>query len=245
MGNLPETRLASFTSPFSYVGMDYCGPFEIKVGRSVLKRWCALFTCLTTRAIHLEVAQSMNTSSCFMCIKNFRSRRGSPIEITCDNGTNFRGATNELARELKRIDSNRLQNEFADIKWTFIPPRAPHMGGAWERMNRIVKSNLMEVIPTLRKPDDEVFLSALVEIEGIINSRPLTEIPIGEGEPALTPNHFLLGTSGGLKPFGEFNDEKAVLRKNWQTSEQIANHYWRRWVVEYLPNLTRRTKWFD
>lgn len=173
------------------------------------------------------------------------SRRGCPIEITSDNGTNFRGATNELANEIAQIDQNHLREEFANFKWTFIPPRSPHMGGIWERMIRTVKSNIAEVIPTNRKPNDELLLTALLEIECVVNSRPLTELPINDDEEALTPNHFLIGTSGGVKPFDEYNDEKAILMKNWKKSEQISNHFWRRWVREYLPTLTRRTKWFD
>lgn len=173
------------------------------------------------------------------------SRRGIPIQITSDNGTNFRGANNVLAKEIANIEENRLKEEFTNITWTFIPPGSPHMGGVWERLVRTVKSNIAEVIPVHRKPNDELLLTALLEIENIINSRPMTELPIDDNAEDLTPNHFLLGSSGGVKPFGEYNDEKSVLAKNWRKSEQIANHFWRRWVQEYLPTLTRRTKWFN
>ncbi|XP_037041773.1 uncharacterized protein LOC119078376 [Bradysia coprophila] len=84
MGSIPRERFAVFTRPFTYVGIDYFGPIKVVVNRSNPKRWGALFTCLTTRAIHLEVAHSMDTSSCIMCIRNFIGRRGTPKKVHVD-----------------------------------------------------------------------------------------------------------------------------------------------------------------
>lgn len=96
MAPLPKSRLAYMTRPFSFTGIDFFGNMEVVVGRRIEKRWGALFTCLTIRAVHIEIASSLNTDSCIMCIRNFISRRGCPIEMYSDNGTNFHGADNVL-----------------------------------------------------------------------------------------------------------------------------------------------------
>lgn len=242
---LPKQRLSTFTRPFTYAGVDYFGPMEVTIGRRIEKRWGVIFTCLTIRAIHLELACSLSTDSCILAIRNFMSRRGEPMEIWSDNGTNFHGANNELRREIKDLCPRRLEDEFSRIQWRFIPPGAPHMGGSWERMVRTVKMSLSKILPT-RRPSEELLRSILIEIEGIVNSRPLTYMPLESPEDeALTPNHFLLGSSSGMKPPGVFDENGLVQRKNWRISQIIADRFWRRWVQEYLPTIARRTKWFE
>lgn len=84
-----------------------------------------------------------------------------------------------------------------------------------------------------------------IEVENIVNSRPLTYIPIDtENHESLTPNHFLLGSSNGVKSIATFKDDTKVMWDNWRTSQRYAEHFWSRWVQEYLPSLTRRSKWF-
>lgn len=133
MGDLPAARLASFTRPFTYVGLDYFGPISVAVGRRSEKRWGVLFTCLTVRAIHIEIAHALTTDSCIMAIRNFVARRGSPLEIYCDNGTNFRGSDNEIKQELAKLDFEKFEDQLtiSNIKWIFNPPASPHMGGSW------------------------------------------------------------------------------------------------------------------
>lgn len=84
MADLPECRLAAFTRPFTYVGVDCFGPIQVAVGRRLEKRWGMLFTCMTIRAIHIEIAYCLNVDSCLMCLRNFISRRGMPLEIFSD-----------------------------------------------------------------------------------------------------------------------------------------------------------------
>ncbi|XP_055542869.1 uncharacterized protein LOC129728450 [Wyeomyia smithii] len=131
MAALPPARLAVHMRPFTFVGLDYFGPFLTKVGRSNVKRWIALFTCLTVRAVHLEIAFSLTTASCISCVRRFIGRRGSPIEIFSDNGTNFQGAERILRDQIDQELSVTFTS--TTTKWSFIPPGAPHMGGAWER----------------------------------------------------------------------------------------------------------------
>ncbi|XP_062709120.1 uncharacterized protein LOC134288391 [Aedes albopictus] len=247
MADLPPARLAAFSQPFTHVGVDYFGPMEVTVGRRVEKRWVMLATCLTIRAIHLEVVHSLNTSSCIMALRNFIARRGIPHKVYSDRGTNFVGAD----RELRRLNEEITQDEFmkelgcSGLEWIFNPPLAPHMGGSWERLIRTVKNNLMMVCST-KRPSDEILRNVLTEVENIVNSRPLSHVPIDDDSaPALTPNHFLLGSSSGLKPLSNLDDSGAALKQNWLTSQILANQYWKRWVSDYLPEITRRSKWFQ
>ncbi|XP_062565178.1 uncharacterized protein LOC134227602 [Armigeres subalbatus] len=247
MGELPPMRLKAFTRPFSFIGIDYFGPMLVTVGRRVEKRWGVLITCMTVRAIHIEIAHSLSTDSCIIAIRNFIARRGMPLEIISDCGTNFIGASRELKDAMLKIDQNKLTESFvsAQTKWSFNPPASPHFGGCWERLIQSVKKTLQQIKPK-RTPSDELLRNMLTEIEAIINARPLTEVPLEHEEASpLTPNHILIGSSNGSKPPIAFNDSAAVVIRSWKMSQVYANEFWRRWVVEYLPTLTRRTKWFQ
>lgn len=132
-----------------------------------------------------------------------------------------------------------------NLRWSFNPPASPHMGGSWERLIRSVKSLLNSFLLTQRLPTDETLRNALVLIESIINSRPLTYVPVDdEASPALTPNSFLLGSTDGSKPLVLYDDSGYALRSAWKSSQTLANMFWRKWLAEYLPEITRRSKWF-
>ncbi|XP_074653619.1 uncharacterized protein LOC141907776 [Tubulanus polymorphus] len=103
-------RVAGYTRPFTYTGIDYFGPMFVKLGRSIVKRWCRLFTCLLTRAIHLEVADNLETNAFILVLRNFIGRRGPPSEIYSDNGTNFVGADRELSEALELLNQAQVHN---------------------------------------------------------------------------------------------------------------------------------------
>lgn len=83
------------------------------------------------------------------------------------------------------------------IRWNFIPTASLHFGGCWERMVRSVKSSLAVTLKT-RTPSDDLLHTLLLEVEHIINSRPLTDVPLEHtDDDAITPNHLLIGRSSG------------------------------------------------
>ncbi|UYV73090.1 hypothetical protein LAZ67_10001791, partial [Cordylochernes scorpioides] len=245
MAALPGCRVEPQQRSFSIVGMDYFGPMEVSVGRRHEKRYGVLFTCMTTRAIHLEVAHSLTTDSCIMAIRRMICRRGLPLEIFSDNGTNLRGADKELQQALDDYDQEALTENMNSkgIKWNFIPPSAPHMGGSWERLVRSVKTAISVILRSCF-PKDEELLTLMLESEAVVNSRPLTDVPLDPAAPeAITPMHFLIGTSSIGQPPGQFNDADLRLNKRWRKAQRLADMFWMRWRKEYLPTLQRRTKW--
>uniref|UniRef100_A0A182KHK0 Integrase catalytic domain-containing protein n=1 Tax=Anopheles christyi TaxID=43041 RepID=A0A182KHK0_9DIPT len=186
----------------------------------------------------------LSTDSCIFAIRNFTARKGLPLEFVSDRGTNFVGASRELKEAAALIDVDRICAS-RDTKWVFNPPAAPHFGGSWERLIQSIKKTLASFdLP--HHPTDELLRARLSEVELIVNSRPLTEIPLeDEAESPLTPNHFILGSSNGSKPPLPFDDSTPSVRRTWKSVQQFADMFWKRWVTEYLPTLTKRTKWYQ
>ncbi|KAL0830420.1 hypothetical protein ABMA28_002597 [Loxostege sticticalis] len=237
-GDLPRARLEAFTRPFSNCGLDYFGPMTVTVGRRHEKRWGALFTCLTTRAVHIEIVSSLSTDSAIMALRRMGARRGWPQVMYSDNATNFRGADKELREAVTEWEPSLRDYALTQrIEWLYISPGAPHQGGAWERMIRSVKSAL-RVTLNEKAPRDEVLHTLLVEVEHTMNARPLTHVPVSADDPeALTPNHFLVGGSHGLPITGPC---ETATKKTWRVAQALADEYWRRWLKEYLPELIPR-----
>lgn len=248
MAPLPAKRLQAFQPAFSHTGLDYFGPIEVTIGRRREKRWGVIFTCLSSRAIHLELASSLDTSAAIMCIRNFINRRGQPLEFVSDNGTNLRSAEKELRLAVAAIDGEKLQAETnmtspgnTYTTWTFNPPAASHFGGVWERLIRTVKSSLYSILKA-RAPKDDTLRSALIEVENLVNSRPLTYTATDvDSDVAITPNHLIRGAGQSVIPL----PGKIDSRKQWEISQGIADAFWSRWLKEYLPTITTRSKWYD
>ena len=245
MADLPKCRTDVFSGPFYHTGVDYFGPMVIKRGRSSVKRWGCLFTCLTTRAVHLELADSLSTDDFILALRSFISRRGQPHDLYSDNATNFVGANNELKLCLENLDQKSIDGALSQlgIQWHFNPPLAPHFGGAWERLVKTTKIALKAVLKEMYVCES-VLRTALTEVEAVINSRPLTH---NSSEPsdytALTPNHFLRGRAYNTTLPDHCSQNEINSRKHWRQTQVIADHVNRRWLREYLPTLTIRSKW--
>ncbi|XP_061724327.1 uncharacterized protein LOC133530432 [Cydia pomonella] len=247
MGELPEARMAHHQRPFSNTGLDLFGPMEITVGRRREKRYAVLFTCLTIRAVHIELVHSLSTDSLILALRRMAARRGWPKQLFSDNGTNLRGANTEIKLAAEELDKSLLTTYAANrgVTWNFIPPASPHMAGAWERIIRSIKTTLKVTLKE-RAPREEVLLTLLAEAENMSNSRPLTHVSVEPDYPeGLTPHHFLLGTSSNLPLMGSFDDTDFFLRRQWRISQRLADMYWSRWVKEVLPTMLPRQKWHE
>ncbi|XP_072014786.1 uncharacterized protein [Amphiura filiformis] len=181
MADLPAYRVKSDDPAFTVTGLDYFGPFHIKQGRVTRKRYGMLFTCMNSRAVHIEVAHTLDTSSCIDGIRRFIARRGPVKVIHSDNGSNLVGADNELQRALQELDQDQIQNFSTShtFEWRYNPPAASHHGGVWERQIRTVRKLMCAILneqhlKTCRS--DEQLHTFMCEIESTLNSRPLTRV---------------------------------------------------------------------
>jgi len=246
MADLPIDRIKE-APPFTYSGVNLFRPFLIKEGRSEKKRWGVIFTCMASRAIHLEVASSLSTDSFLNAYRRFIGRRGSVRMLRCDRGTNFVGAKSELEGALQELDITKISRKLAEdscdmINFNFNVPQASHMGGSWERLIRSVRDVLAGILTqhgTIL--DDESLRTFMVEAECVVNSRPLAHI---EDDQLLTPQHLLTLKSKIVMPLpGNFVKEDVYSRKRWRRVQFLANQFWHKWRSAFLPTLQTRTKW--
>ena len=242
MADLPDERTEP-TPPFTHVGVDTFGPITVKNGRKECKRYGLLFTCLCSRAVHVEMLDDISTDSFINGLRCFISIRGRVEQIFCDKGTNFVGANNEFMKCLK----DKLQTQFEECQFIFNPPDASNCGGVWERQVKTVKT-VLSAITTLHpgKLDDSSLRTFLYEAMSIVNSRPLTTI--FQSDPLspvpLTPNHVLtMKSKSPSPPPGPFHVQDLYLKKRWRRVQYLLQQFWARWKKEYIASISKRQKW--
>ena len=147
MANVPLECLIPDQPPFTFVGIDYFGPVLVKQKRSCVKRYGCIFTCLTTRVVHIEIAHFLDTDLFISAMRRVIARRGSPQVVCSDNGTNFHGGERELRAAFDGWNQHRIVKYTSqqEIEWIFNPPAAAHMAGGWERLVGSVKKILSYV----------------------------------------------------------------------------------------------------
>ena len=257
MSDLPSDRITPGQPPFTSVGIDIFGPWEVvtrrtRGGAANSKRWAALFTCLVTRAVHIEVIEEMSASSFINALRRFIALRGKVDIVRSDRGTNFVGSVNPLQINAINVEDGPVRDFLynSGTTWIFNPPHSSHMGGVWERMigttRRILDSMLLEY--GSRTLTHEVLTTFLAEVTSIINSRPLVPVSSDAQSPfVLTPSILLTQKTNSEEAIvvPVDSDPKDLLRKQWKRVQHLAAVFWKRWRGEYLQTLQTRRKWFD
>lgn len=252
MADLPDTRTRPVVKAFTFAACDFAGPIAYtpvrRRGVHSEKAYIALFTCLTTRATHIEVASSLSTPSFLATFKRFLSRRG-PVEVMhSDNATNFQGAASylrDLYKFLREEYYPKLEQECAEnrVTWKFICPNSPHFGGSWESMIKVTKTILYKAIGQQLLSYEELS-TVLTQIECLLNSRPLTVLSSDPAEPsALTPSHFLHTAPLLSLPAPDVSFDNISLLDRHSLMDKIVQSFWNRWRMEYLHGLQIRQKW--
>jgi hypothetical protein len=252
MGNLPELRVKPGRA-FLSCGVDYAGPLLVKESRGrskrLIKSHIAIFVCFVTKAVHIELVNDLSTSEFMAALRRFVGRRGLPKDIYSDNGTNFVGAKNELAELYAFVKNKNIQNDLQNIaakegiKWHFIPPRSPHMGGLWEINVKSVKGHLKRILGNSNLTSQEMN-TLLIRIEACLNSRPITPISSDPNDlQPLTPGHFLIGEPLNCFPEYDFTEVPINRLARWEFVERLRQQFWKRWTKEYLTQLQSRSKW--
>ncbi|GFT88514.1 uncharacterized protein TNCV_262961 [Trichonephila clavipes] len=201
----------------------------------------------TSKAVHLEIVLDLTTDAFLATLKRFVARRGKCATISSDNAKNFVGANRELKRlhNLLKFPEEKLSSYFSSegISWNFMPPRAPNFGGLWEAGVKSFKFYSKRAVGNLMKTLEE-FLTIITQIEGILNSRPITLLSedIDDLE-VLTPGYFLIGRP--ITSISEPNllDNTENILSRWQKLTKIVQHIWTKWSRDYLNNLQQRNKW--
>ncbi|XP_044003640.1 uncharacterized protein LOC122849111 [Aphidius gifuensis] len=254
MADLPEDRVNA-RNVFKNVGIDYCGPFFIKEKKfrntTKIKIYVCVFVCMSVKAVHLEVVSDLTTEGFLGALRRFIARRGTPVKIYSDNGTNFVGAKNQLKElynllnsdEHKHLVHNFTASHIPRISWNFIPPLSPHQGGLWESTVKLFKHHLKRVVGESLFTY-EVFTTFTTEVGGILNSRPLTQMSSDPNDlNVLTPAHILIGEPIRNLPEQDYTDTPTNRLSFWEHITKMKQHFWARWHIEYLHELQKRHKW--
>jgi transposase InsO family protein len=236
MGDLPSPRV-NLSKPFGTTGLDFAGPFSVKWnhgrGTRTTKAYVCVFVCLAIKAVHLELVSDLSSESFIAALKRFVARRGPVAEIQSDNATNFVGAVRMLSEIQSRVAT-------VGIKWSFIPPSAPHFGGLWEAGVKSLKTHMAKVMTSTIYTWEE-FETMLCLIEMSLNSRPLCPLTDElDSLDALTPNHFVNGTY--VVPVPE-DGGSLSMRNRWELCTSQYQQVVDRFKQEYLSRLQSRPKW--
>lgn len=247
MGNLPAVRVNPAKAFYS-TGLDYAGPFLIKKGRGRLseKSYIAIFVCMVTKAVHLELVSDMTTVAFLAALDRFiQSRAGQVRHIYCDNGRNFVGAENELRTVIESWEGTEVAKYSAGtgIEWHFNTPLNPHAGGLWERGVQSVKSHLKRMGGATSFTHEEL-ATLLARIALCLNSRPLSAMSDNPDDmTVLTPGHFLVG-GPMVQPWApDFSEVPENRLSAWQKLHKLQQQFWQQWKEECIVEQLRRNKW--
>ena len=255
MSPWPRKKVAK-CAPFTYTGLDYFGPLYIQGESSKGRVWVCLFTCVTVRAIHLELIKDMTAEQFLLALRRFIARRGKPSQIIFDNAPQFKLAKTAISDKAwkETISNHEVQSYTANqgIEWNFIVELAPWMGGFYERLVGTVKGALKKSIGKICQTEKKLE-TFLTEAEAVINSRPL--VYVGEDFDSgfsLTPVDFLnLNAKSGVPIIEIHNPHDPDYGKKsptdklleiWAKGQQHLNSLWQVWKDDYLLNLRERSQ---
>nr|CAI5845761.1 unnamed protein product [Callosobruchus analis] len=249
MSSLPNERIKP-QLPFYTVGIDYAGPFHIlnKKGRGskLIKCYLVIFICFCTNAIHAEAVTDLTTDNFLACLRRFTSRRGVPAVIYSDNGSTFVGANNKLKNFGHFLYKNQsfitdATSEF-NIKWIFIPPYTPNHGGLWEAAVKSMKHHLLRTIKG--NVTYEEFNTLIIQVEGILNSRPLFALSSDPNDLApVTPSHFLIGRPLTSIPESNYMEVPQNRLLRLEHLQQLYQRFWHQFSKQYVSQLHQQYKW--
>ena len=179
-----------------------------------------------------------------LAFTRFVNRRGYPKEVSSDRGTHLVGSEYDLRSMTQSLPSIEERDEVKlhGVVWTFNPPYASNRGGIWERMIRSAR-RILSAIAKEQTCTDESLSTYLVEVENILNRRPLT--PVSDDPSCidvLTPNHLLRLNNLKQEPT-ETTNLRMTYTKQWRQSQLLAETFWKLWLKEYVSTLQLRQKW--
>ena len=238
---LPMTRLAA-ERPFAVCGVDYSGPHFVKEGRARRKIWIALFTCMVSRAIHIETVPDLTADTFVKALQAMSWDKGTPKALMSDNATCFTKAD----KMLKELHGEREVQEDLSIKgitWLFIPARAPWFGAIYERLIGVLKKELVKLVGHALLTQHELQM-CLAQIQGVINNRPLVQVGTDQ---VISPMNILTGRSDNNDDILNVLDTKEILQNAvevradipalYQQTSQRLSRFWLLFQQQYLNSI--------
>ena len=222
--------------PFTYCGVDLFGSFLVKDGRKEVKKYGALYTCLSSRAIHIEVVYSLSTDSFIMSLRRFVARRRNVRMIRSGNGSNLVGASAELSRAFQEMDHIKIGNFLKEnggewMIWKRNPPLSSNMGGVWECQIQSARAILNFLLKTHGSSlSDESLQTLVVGVVAIIDSCPLTRDVLSDATslaPLSPVNLFTMKSKVVMPSPGHFISPDLYCRKHWRRVQHLSNEFWK------------------
>ena len=248
MGEVDSFRASMPIRAFAHTALDYFGPYEVRMpgrGRTRMKRYVLIATCAKSRAVHLEVCESLDTDALINALYRFTYTRSVPEHIRSDNGRSFVKGNKIIQELLQKIDWTKVKNVTGQKgvkKWTFSPAYNPHHNSLAEIMVKASKK-CMNMSFQDRDLTDFELLTVVKCAEGLLNSRPLTYISDDPDGTIITPNHMLFGMAGGAVCPHVPEALQNIPKDRWIYLQTIVQHFWKKWLSELIPMLHGRPKW--
>jgi hypothetical protein len=270
MSPLPKIRLDNL-SPFANVGVDYAGPLfckhnclkaikpKQKTSRTIIqnecthaeigqtKVWLALFTCLRTRAIHIEVVENCSTLDFLEAFRRFVGHCGRPNTFYSDNATQFQAADKNFKEIFQKVSFQTIEEyKFGGdsaINWEFSTPYAHWTNGVTERMIKILKRQLRITLQN-EIIDVKTLQTIVIELKRIINDRPLAMTTDPDSVQSITPNMLIFGRQLNELKTPEIDKLQEInFSDMWIKRKKLLNTFWNRWQKDYLEQLSVNRKW--
>ncbi|GFT66208.1 integrase catalytic domain-containing protein [Trichonephila clavipes] len=198
-------------------------------------------------AVHLDIVTDLTSNAFIATLKRFIFRRGKCAKLYSDNATNFVGANIELKKMFNLVckPDEALASYMASegIDWKFLPLEPQILEVSGRQALNLFKFYLKRVVGNIRLTYEE-FLTVIIQIEGMLNSRPLVPLSSDLDDlNVLTPSHFLIGRSITSIVEPDLTNLNENRLDNWQKITKIIQLIWKRWSVDYLNSLQQRNKW--
>lgn len=233
MAPLPEARVERQV-PFTHVGVDYAGRLWYRTPRGPIQGRLLLFTCMATRAVHLEITDTEGVPDLVLALHRLIGTRGVPTYLYSDHGQTF-----QRTRSLLKDPKQRLQARLPEIRWQFSTELAPHTGGVWERMIQLVKRPLRKALSNASHSYAEL-ISLCKGIEGMVNDRPLAATS-ADSMDAVTPSMLVIGRRLAHAALGPLIEADPTAE--WQHHLAGLDQIWDAWALQYRQGLQSVGKW--
>ena len=249
MADIPDFK-AIPSPPFTYCAVDFFGPIMVRGEvnkRTQGKTWGCVYTCLSSRAVYVDIARDYGTDGFLLLHRKFQAIRGCPQVIYSNPGKNFIGAASELKKLFKSIDKVEVARQRGKIgtEWRFHPPDAAHTNGAVESMVKIVEKAIYLAVQDAALTFTELQAVAF-EASELVNERPLAIAHTRGSDDLrldyLCPNQLLLGRASGRVPVGSWSNVSNIAKRTKYVQE-VTDKFLTNWYELMFPSVVIRPKW--